>query len=321
MFISCKIFIFTVYCSLHGSFVFIVFPHFLFIYLVSFLFSSTHFNISPVPNIFITYFPFLSTTPHDTKHTTTHCTKHLTPHHTAELVEVLLSKVLLCESNTKKRESSTKNQDSRTNSPTSETFAITNSSSHDNDNNKSSISNNDKNNNNNNDDNNNDNDDNDGGKDSKTSIEKNENLTSKDTSLGKTPELPVNPRDFDPHSTLHIVRQSMQDQPPKLIFSVCQALGSVGYVFLSEYVRGQNRKPWGNGNGVVDERNERKCVQCVQQITVILIAMLRHGVVKVRIVVCACVCVCVCVYMCVCCLRCVYKCVCICVCVLCEVCV
>jgi hypothetical protein len=199
---------------------------------------------------------------------------------------VLLSKVLLCDSNNKKKESSTKNQESRTNSPTSETSPYKNASSHESDNNK--IRSNNNNNNNNHNDRNHAND---GDNDNKKTNEKKEIPATTEISTAKIPELPLDPRDFDPHSTLHIVRQSMQDQPPKLIFSVCQALGSVGYVFLSEYVRGQNRKAWGNGNGVVGERNERKCVQCVQQITVILIAMLRHGVVKVRMCVCVCVCV------------------------------
>lgn len=136
---------------------------------------------------------------------------------------------------------------------------------------------------------------------------------------------PSHPRNLDPHSTLMVVKKSMMDQPPKLFFSVCQALGAVCYVFLAELVReklkclecrtkkiqnanscgGESNKIDGNyvtkneeeevgGEGEGEEENvfndvcvygcksEERSLSCVRQITLILVAVLRHGVVKVN---------------------------------------
>ena len=207
-----------------------------------------------------------------------------------ELVEVLLSKVLLCDSNTKKKESAAKNQDSRTNSPSSEIAENKNSKPQDVGDKRDRNSNN-KNNNNNSNNNSSDSSrdlDNHGNGDNKI---KNNGSKKEIKTENKISEMSLDPRDFDPNSTLHVVRQSMQDQPPKLIFSVCQALGSVGYVFLAEYVRGHNRRAWGR-SALGGDANEGRCFLCVRQITVILIAMLRHGVVKVRFYTSICLSVC-----------------------------
>ena len=127
------------------------------------------------------------------------------------------------------------------------------------------------------------------------------------------------PRTLEPNSTLMVVKKSMMDQPPKLFFSVCQALGAVCYVFLAELVREKLRclewkmKKTQNENICMDEstkrneqnvikeekqeidegdlyngvcvygcRSEERSLSCVRQITLILVAVLRHGVVKVK---------------------------------------
>lgn len=132
---------------------------------------------------------------------------------------------------------------------------------------------------------------------------------------------PSHLRTLDPHSTLMVVKKSMMDQPPKLFFSVCQALGAVCYVFLAELVReklrclecwmkkiqnanscgGESNKIDGNyvtkneeeeGEGEEENafnnvcvygcKSEERSLSCVRQITLILVAVLRHGVVKVN---------------------------------------
>lgn len=153
-----------------------------------------------------------------------------------------------------------------------------------------------------------------------------------------------NPRNGEFHSILETVKDAVQKEAPKLIFSVCQALGSVGFVFLIEYARCEkskisncvletnlsinnnvnntsgindkfqyhnfvnndneihvNRKDMKNGDNnmsitntnqsvninnnlpVLDLmlNNQNRCQSCVSKITSILIAMLRHGAVKV----------------------------------------
>jgi hypothetical protein len=150
------------------------------------------------------------------------------------------------------------------------------------------------------------------------------------------------PRNREFHSILETVKYSVQKEAPKLIFSVCQALGSVGFVFLIEYARceklnamncvletdflvnnnnnnngdnnnnninngnnnrnNDNNKDMKNGDKHRDniyknlrintsdnlpvlnlmQNNQIRCQCCVSKITSILIAMLRHGAVKVR---------------------------------------
>ena len=162
-----------------------------------------------------------------------------------------------------------------------------------------------------------------------------------------------NPRNGEFHSILETVKDAVQKEAPKLIFSVCQALGSVGFVFLIEYARCEkskisncvletnlsmnnnsnncsnkidnslndkfqyhnfvnncnndnesnvNDKEKKNGDNNINTtitnqsinmnnnlpvldlmlNNQNRCQSCVSKITSILIAMLRHGAVKVR---------------------------------------
>ena len=108
---------------------------------------------------------------------------------------------------------------------------------------------------------------------------------------------------MDPIWTNRAVKSAVLNQPPKLIFSVCQALGAVGCVLLSEHIKKKMQKKNENaerssssgsesgGKGesglrssssVCNKERDSKCLHCVRRISNILIAMLRHGLMKVE---------------------------------------
>ena len=110
----------------------------------------------------------------------------------------------------------------------------------------------------------------------------------------------LNSRHLDPMLTQRTVRAAIENQPPKLLFSVCQALGSVGCVLLTSHLeeivkkkeKEKNKeREWrseednGEENRICrdeDDHNDDQGLQCIKRISTILIAMLRYGLVKVR---------------------------------------
>ena len=105
---------------------------------------------------------------------------------------------------------------------------------------------------------------------------------------------------MDPIWTNRAVKSAVLNQPPKLIFSVCQALGAVGCVLLSEHIKKKMQKKNENAlnkntsesesgergvrssSSVCNKERDSKCLHCVRRISNILIAMLRHGLMKVE---------------------------------------
>lgn len=92
-----------------------------------------------------------------------------------------------------------------------------------------------------------------------------------------------------PQLSRRAVKLAIEKQSPKLLFSVCQALGSVGCVLLRVYLEKEdkNRK---SANEVTTEgvnkradnaHKETQCLRCIQRISTVLVAMLRYGLCKV----------------------------------------
>ena len=104
-----------------------------------------------------------------------------------------------------------------------------------------------------------------------------------ETSLNSDPGL------LGPLLSWRAVKLAIETQSPKLLFSVCQALGSVGCVLPRVYLEDENKSRKSGGvvsteviNAIGDNAHkDNQCVRCIKRISTVLIAMLRYGLVKV----------------------------------------